>query len=215
MDPNSISGGYGPVHYGADYGTAPGQPIFAPNDGTVQVDTDIAGYGNRIKVLFDDGTAVAFGHVAGATVTNGERVNSGQQIGITGQNVGNSIGSVTLVEWLDQNGHYLNPHELLDPIFSGAGGIAGVVGGIIQGTGRAAAVPAKAVGETINNPLHVDIPGISQIGKGISDLERNFMRMALTSAGILMIVVGVFIFSKGPEKVAVVAERSSATEGAA
>jgi hypothetical protein len=41
-------------------------------------------------------------------------------IAISGANVGDSKGSVTLVTWQNPQGQYVNPHDVLDPIFTGS-----------------------------------------------------------------------------------------------
>lgn len=119
VDPNSASGGYGPIHLGVDYGTAPGTPLSSPFAGTVEVQTGIPYYGNLVLIHLDNGYTLAYGHVDHALIANGTRVNPGDAVAISGQNIGDSIGSVTLVEWRDPNGKLLNPHDVLDPIFKG------------------------------------------------------------------------------------------------
>lgn len=107
------------THMGVDYGTRAGDRIVSPFAGTVTVQTGVAGYGNYVVVTLDNGWKMGFGHVANGTVQNGERVNPGDLIAIAGANVGSAQGSVTIVTWQDPSGRYVNPHEVLDPIFSG------------------------------------------------------------------------------------------------
>lgn len=122
VDVNSISGGYGPIHMGIDYGTPEGTPILASFGGTVQVDlgNSLPGYGNRVILKMDDGESIVFGHIGGSNLKTGDRVNPGDQIAISGANVGVSQGAVTLVEYHGKNGEYLNPHMIFDRIFDGA-----------------------------------------------------------------------------------------------
>jgi hypothetical protein len=113
-----------------DYGTRAGERIVSPYAGTAHVATGVEGYGNIVYVTLDNGWTMGFGHVASGTLQNGARVNPGDLIAIAGANVGSAKGSVTLVTWqspdakFNQNGvlqgGYANPHEVLDPIFSGA-----------------------------------------------------------------------------------------------
>lgn len=107
------------THMGVDYGTRAGDRIVSPFAGTVAVQTGVPGYGNYVTVTLDNGWKMGFGHVANGTVQNGERVNPGDLIAIAGANVGSAQGSVTIVTWQDPTGKYVNPHEVLDPIFSG------------------------------------------------------------------------------------------------
>ena len=107
------------THNGIDYGTRAGDRIVSPFAGTVTVETNVPGYGNYVVVTLDNGYKMGFGHVASGALTSGTRVNPGDLIAIAGQNVGSSIGSVTIVTWQDPSGKYLNPHDVLDPIFKG------------------------------------------------------------------------------------------------
>jgi murein DD-endopeptidase MepM/ murein hydrolase activator NlpD len=107
-----------PTHMGVDYGTTAGDRIVSPFAGTVTVTHD-QWNGNLVTVTLDNGWKMGFGHVASGAATNGARVNPGDLIAISGANVGDSKGSVTLVTWQDPQGKYVNPHDALDPIFAG------------------------------------------------------------------------------------------------
>lgn len=107
-------------HNGVDYGTRAGERIVSPFAGVAHVETGVPGYGNYVTVTLDNGWKIGFGHVANGAVQDGARVNPGDLIAISGANVGSAQGSVTIVTWQDPQGKYVNPHEVLDPIFSGA-----------------------------------------------------------------------------------------------
>ena len=120
VDPNSRSGGYGPIHLGVDYGTPAGTPISTPFAGTLHVETGIPDYGNLVYVTLADGSEFRLGHVAdSAGLVDGQSVQPGDVIATSGQNVGDSEGAVTLVEWKNPQGQLVNPHQYLDPIFKG------------------------------------------------------------------------------------------------
>jgi Peptidase family M23 len=104
-------------HYGQDYGTTAGSRIVSPFAGTVEIKHD-AWRGNQVVVHLDNGWSIGFGHVAQG-FADGQRVNPGDLIAISGQNVGISKGAVTLVELLDPKGHPQDPRQMLDPIFAG------------------------------------------------------------------------------------------------
>jgi murein DD-endopeptidase MepM/ murein hydrolase activator NlpD len=106
------------THNGVDYGTKAGDRIVAPFAGTVTVENNVPGYGNYVTITLDDGYKMGFGHVA-AGYANGQRVNPGDLIATAGANVGSAEGSVTMVTWQKPDGSYANPHDVLDPIFSG------------------------------------------------------------------------------------------------
>lgn len=106
------------THQGVDYGTPAGSRIVTPFAGTVSVKHD-PWRGNQVIVTLDNGWQLSFGHVASAELQDGARVNPGDLIAISGQNVGISKGAVTLVELFDPQGRPQNPHTWLDPIFQG------------------------------------------------------------------------------------------------
>src|SRR5258708_21015196 len=107
-------------HYGVDYGTRAGDRIISPFAGTASVQTDVPGYGNIVYVTLDNGWKIGFGHVAQGSIQNGQRVNPGDLIALAGENIGSAKGAVTIVTWQDPQGNFADPHEVLDPIFSGA-----------------------------------------------------------------------------------------------
>jgi len=111
-------------HEGIDYGTPNGSRIVSPFAGTVSVmaadDPQAKYYGQRVTVTLDNGWKMSFGHVGSYSVQNGARVNPGDLLALSGQNQGDSSGAVTLVEWQDPSGKFMNPHNVIDPIFSGS-----------------------------------------------------------------------------------------------
>lgn len=116
FNPNQMIRGY--PQLGTDYGTTAGERIVSPFAGTVKVETGVGGYGNYVTVTLDNGWVIGFGHVAQG-FANGQRVNPGDLIAIAGANIGDSTGSVTIVTVQNAQGKYVDPKELLDPIFSG------------------------------------------------------------------------------------------------
>jgi murein DD-endopeptidase MepM/ murein hydrolase activator NlpD len=106
------------TNMGTDYGTPAGSRIVSPFAGTVTVKHDPF-RGNQVLVTLDNGWQISFGHVASAAATEGARVNPGDLIAISGSNVGDAQGAVTLVEWFDPQGNRHDPHQVLDPIFNG------------------------------------------------------------------------------------------------
>lgn len=107
-------------HYGNDYGTKAGDRIVSPFAGTATVETGVEGYGNIVYVTLDNGWKMGFGHVASSALKTGDRVNPGDLIATAGQNVGDSVGSVTIVTWQDPQGKFHDPGDVLNPIFNGA-----------------------------------------------------------------------------------------------
>ncbi len=145
-------------HWGTDYGTPAGERIVSPFAGTVTnvLGPAAGGYGNYVTVTLDNGYKIGFGHVANAEATTGSRVNPGDLIAISGANVGDSVGAVTIVTWQDPHGVYLNPAELLDPIFKGT-----TFSTIPLGNGQIGIPGAAGTGmSTVNTKLDTMYPSI-------------------------------------------------------
>lgn len=105
-NPNKL--GYGPAgHDGIDLGTPPGTSLYAPRSGKVVMVDDNKTYGKRIKI--DNGKNFDYvGHLSQFKVTNGQQVNEGQLIGISGA-TGQITGPHTHWGVYDFNNKALNP----------------------------------------------------------------------------------------------------------
>ena len=82
---------WGRLHAGIDLAAGVGAPIFAVTDATVLSAGSEGGYGRAIRLLHDDGTTSVYGHLSQIHVSDGERVQAGEQIGEEG-NTGHSTG---------------------------------------------------------------------------------------------------------------------------
>ncbi|MDQ1123512.1 M23 family metallopeptidase [Microbacterium trichothecenolyticum] len=80
-------------HLGLDFGAGCWSPIYAAFEGRVSYAGYNGGYGNYIRIEHPDGSATGYAHIVngGIYVSNGQWVNSGQQIAAAGQ-TGNSFG---------------------------------------------------------------------------------------------------------------------------
>ncbi|MYS89920.1 MULTISPECIES: M23 family metallopeptidase [Streptomyces] len=77
-------------HTGVDFHAASGTPVHAVGMGTV-VEAGWGGsYGNQIVIKMNDGTYTQYGHLSSISVSVGQRVTPGQQIGLSG-----ATGNVT------------------------------------------------------------------------------------------------------------------------
>ncbi|MFF8845110.1 M23 family metallopeptidase [Streptomyces sp. NPDC015127] len=78
-------------HSGVDFRAASGTSVVAVGAGTV-VEAGWGGaYGNNIVLRMNDGTYTQYGHLSSISVSVGQRVMPGQQIGLSGS-TGNSTG---------------------------------------------------------------------------------------------------------------------------
>ena len=83
---------YGQPHGGVDFAVSTGTPVMAANDGVV-VGTpyDADGFGNYVQIQHKDGHSSYYGHLSSKGVSEGQEVNAGQVVGVSG-NSGNSTG---------------------------------------------------------------------------------------------------------------------------
>ncbi|MEU4270620.1 M23 family metallopeptidase [Streptomyces sp. NPDC026092] len=78
-------------HSGVDFHAASGTKVVSVGSGTV-VEAGWGGaYGNNIVIRMNDGTYTQYGHLSAISVSVGQSVTPGQQIGISGS-TGNSTG---------------------------------------------------------------------------------------------------------------------------
>lgn len=105
--------GYSLMHKGVDFGAAPGTPIQAAGDGTVEVAGFNGAYGNYVRLRHADGYATAYGHMSRIAVNPGARVRQGQIIGTVGS-TGRSTGPHLHYEVIVQ-GKQTNPMNVRFP----------------------------------------------------------------------------------------------------
>jgi murein DD-endopeptidase MepM/ murein hydrolase activator NlpD len=82
---------WGHLHEGVDIATAEGTPIHAAGTGTVVAAGPAEGYGNAVLIDHGNGFLTHYGHMMAITVTVGQKVVAGQQIGNEGS-TGHSTG---------------------------------------------------------------------------------------------------------------------------
>ncbi len=78
-------------HIGIDLACPESTPLFAVVSGQVVFAGQAAAYGNYVKISTGEGTTVAYAHLSDIQVKTMQRVEQGQQIGLSG-NSGRSLG---------------------------------------------------------------------------------------------------------------------------
>ncbi|MBB4267404.1 peptidoglycan DD-metalloendopeptidase family protein [Roseospira visakhapatnamensis] len=99
-------------HEGIDYAAASGTPVLAPAAGKVVYVGWRRGYGRTIEISHGLGLTTRYGHLSAATVSAGDLVTRGQQVGRIG-NTGRSTGSHLHYE-IRVNGHPRNPARFIE-----------------------------------------------------------------------------------------------------
>ncbi|MCK1795918.1 transglycosylase family protein [Streptomyces sp. XM4193] len=82
------SSGY---HTGADFSASTGTPVKSVTTGTVVSAGWSGSYGNEVVIKHDDGRYSQYAHLSSLSVSSGQQVTGGQQIGLVGS-TGNSTG---------------------------------------------------------------------------------------------------------------------------
>ena len=71
---------------GIEMSLAEGRPVTAVHDGVVSYAAPFTGYGNLVIVEHGEGGHSLYGHLAGASVNKGDKVDGGSRIGLSGRN---------------------------------------------------------------------------------------------------------------------------------
>lgn len=99
--------GLNAMHNGIDISAAEGTSIEAGLTGTVKVSGYDSGYGNYVVLTDEDGYEITYAHLSSRSVSAGEQIEKGTEIGKVGS-TGNSTGPHLHLE-LSHNGEHLNP----------------------------------------------------------------------------------------------------------
>ncbi|MFD5318323.1 peptidoglycan DD-metalloendopeptidase family protein [Streptomyces sp. NPDC127098] len=78
-------------HTGADFPVASGTPVAAITSGEVVSAGTVNSYGNEVIIRHDDGRYSQYAHLSSISVSAGQTVSTGDQIGLSGS-TGNSTG---------------------------------------------------------------------------------------------------------------------------
>lgn len=108
----TITSGYamrwGRMHNGMDFAAPIGHSINAVGSGIVTNGYSANGRGIYVTLLLDDGTEVSYGHMSKSSVSDGQRVNAGDVVGLVG-NTGRSTGPHMHFEVRMPGGTRVNP----------------------------------------------------------------------------------------------------------
>lgn len=104
--------GAGAMHSGLDFKGPHGTPILAAADGKVSFAGWQGGYGNCIEITHANGLVTRYAHMSGFTVSLGQDVKRGVQIGRMGS-TGRSTGTHLHFE-VRVNGSAINPMKFLE-----------------------------------------------------------------------------------------------------
>ncbi|MCL4397763.1 M23 family metallopeptidase [Patescibacteria group bacterium] len=104
--------GFSWFHTGADLAAPTGTQVRAIMTGTVvAVNHELFGYGNHIIIDHAEGLESLYGHLSRTEVEPGQKVNAGEEIGLSGS-TGFSTGPHLHLE-IHQNGQLINPADIV------------------------------------------------------------------------------------------------------
>ena len=114
-----LTAGFGDVSYlwtsfhaGLDFAAPTGTPIVSVANGTVTYVGYDGSYGNKVVVALDDGTVTWYCHMTEFTVSVGDRVLQGQELGTVGS-TGNTTGPHLHFEVHPDGGDPVDPYPFL------------------------------------------------------------------------------------------------------
>lgn len=109
---NPVTGAEQP-HAGVDYRAPNGTPVLAAESGTIERSYTSTTYGETIVLRHDNGSATLYAHLELRLVSEGEKVDKGQQLA-TSDNTGQSTGPHLHFEYVP-NGNIIQSKNRIDP----------------------------------------------------------------------------------------------------
>ena len=98
-------------HQGIDFGIPVGSPIVSSQSGTVVEARTSSSYGNMVRIRGNDGIETLYAHLSSVGVQQGQQVERGQQIALSG-NTGRSTGPHLHFETI-RDGQRVDPAPLI------------------------------------------------------------------------------------------------------
>lgn len=99
-------------HFGTDLDLEVGDVVVAAMDGTVRISRYNSGYGNMVVISHEGGLETLYGHMSQLSVKEGQKVKSGEQIGLGGS-TGQSTGPHLHFE-MRIFGEQIDPEKVID-----------------------------------------------------------------------------------------------------
>lgn len=174
-------------HHGVDVGVPIGTRLVAPEGGTVTAaGTSSSGYGKYVQIKTSSGETVILGHLSQVQVKPGQKVQAGQQVGLSG-NTGNSTGPHVHIEVRSGSG-YLDPLELATGSYQVTKGATTTPATKSIKAEKAGTEPANG-GTTLAGKAG---EAIQTVFAGVSpDIQINWGNIAAGVIGVALITIGV------------------------
>jgi hypothetical protein len=104
------------AHTGIDLAMNVGTELRSLQDGVVEKVLHLKNnIGDGVLIKFDDGTTGIYGHMSKINVTEGQQINAGDLIGLSG-NSGNSTGPHLHFGLKDTNGEFVDPSPVIEQV---------------------------------------------------------------------------------------------------
>jgi murein DD-endopeptidase MepM/ murein hydrolase activator NlpD len=177
--------GMGTTEVGNDVGMPEGTQLYAPFAGTISTeDHGKSDWGKRVFLHLDNGYVIAFGHLHQFNVVDGQRINPGDLMGLSGgdpgdPSSGNSSGAHIEVQVIAPNGQFQDPAAFIQRLFAGTtfGAESKFFGqGILGGGVSAAAAKARLTAQDpVTLSREATIRSLWQRYFGIDPTERQIL----------------------------------------
>jgi hypothetical protein len=118
-------------HTGIDFSMPEGTKLRSLFDGTVEKVYHGGKIGNGVSVQTGDGSHIIYGHMKQVSVHVGDKVHSGELIGLSG-NTGNSTGPHLHFGMKDDTGHFIDPTSYADKVSGMSGDLPSFIPGPMQ-----------------------------------------------------------------------------------
>jgi hypothetical protein len=104
------------AHTGIDLAMNVGTELRSLQDGVVEKVLHLKNnIGDGVLIKFEDGTTGIYGHMSKVSVTEGQQINAGDLIGLSG-NSGNSTGPHLHFGLKDTNGEFVDPSPIIEQV---------------------------------------------------------------------------------------------------
>lgn len=104
---------WGRLHAGEDFAAPIGTELVAMSTGTVTFAGEQSGYGTMVKIRYWDDTVTFYAHMSSTSVSDGEVVEPGEVVGLSG-NSGHSTGPHLHLEVHPEGGEPIDPAVWLE-----------------------------------------------------------------------------------------------------
>lgn len=184
----------GRVHHGIDLGTPMNTELRSIGEGVVEKIYNGGAIGKGVKIELEDGTHAIYGHMNDVSVRLGEKVHTGEFLGLSG-NTGHSTGPHLHFALQKENGEFIDPTPIAENLAAMQGSDVDPVSFLTTMDGPVNLIPSpfdlfdgakESLKETVKENTKEIVYGIaSGLGEVIAETVYS---ISLLGTGILIIM---------------------------